>query len=304
MIWPGDEHLKLGKSSAFVKRDLRLLPLTEAEFEADFFLDRRFSTKRREVWKGLVIERESGALLAMEDASWPPPTVNDLATVLAYAMYRPWFGDHQRPRVIHLQDRPQWQELLPHLRQLGIEVALGEDLPWFGEAAIEWMQDKSARKQARPLAVTKIKEGLKSPFPTRKRTAADVPMALMLWAGEILKAGYPSLRKGIPAAYDPMSTVTVPLTADEWQAILNQPGIAKTKKFRPRLEAVAETGQAAGLSIDEWGRIMFALCGTRANREPGVRKRLLMLAGKIATSLSEALPIDGPPWAGGRWKDE
>jgi hypothetical protein len=120
----------------------------------------------------------------------------------------------------------------------------------------------------------------------------------------MLKAGYPSLRKGIPAAYDPMSTVTIPLTADEWQAILSQPGIAKTKKFRPRLEAVAETGQAADLSIDEWGRIMLALCGTRANREPGVRKHLLMLAGKIATSLSEVLPIDCPPWAGGRWKDE
>jgi hypothetical protein len=143
MIWPGCEQLKLGKSSAFVKRDIRSLPLTDAEFEADFFLDRRSSTKRRELWKGLVIERE---------------------------------------------------------------------------------------------------------------------------------------------------------------AIFSQPDIAKTKKFRPRLEVVAETGQAANLSIDEWGRIMLALCGRKANREPGVCKHLLMLAGKIATSLSEALPIDGPPWAGGRWK--
>ena len=304
MIWPGCEQLKLGKSSAFVKRDIRSLPLTDAEFEADFFLDRRSSTKRRELWKGLVIERESGALLAMEDAEWPPPTVNDLATVLAHAMCRPWFGDHQRPGVIYLRDRPQWQELLPHLQQLEIEVVLGEDLPWFGEAAIEWMQDKSARKQAKPLSVTKSKEELKRPFPTRKRTAADVPMALILWTGEMLKAGYPSLRKGIPAAYDPMSTVTIPLTADEWEAIFSQPDIAKTKKFRPRLEVVAETGQAADLSIDEWGRIMLALCGRGANREPGVCKHLLMLAGKIATSLSEALPIDGPPWAGGRWTGE
>ena len=30
------DKFKLGKS-AFVKRDLRLLPLTEAEFDADFF---------------------------------------------------------------------------------------------------------------------------------------------------------------------------------------------------------------------------------------------------------------------------
>ena len=148
MIWPGDQHLKLGKSSAFVKQDLRLLPLTDAEFEADFFFDQRFSTKRREIWKGLVVERETGALLVMEDAEWPPPTVNDLAKVLSYAMCRPWFGDHQRPRVVYLRDRPQWQELLPHLRQLDIDVVLGQELPWFDEAAIEWLQDKPEGREA------------------------------------------------------------------------------------------------------------------------------------------------------------
>jgi hypothetical protein len=158
MIWPGCENLKLGKASAFVKRDLRILPITDAEFEADFFLDPRFSTKRREVWKGLVIERESAGVLATEDAEWPPPTVNDLAKLLAYAMYRPWSGgDRQRPRAIYLRDRPQWQELLPHLRQFGIEVVLGLDLPWFDEAAIEWIQDKVARHAPRkPLVVGKI----------------------------------------------------------------------------------------------------------------------------------------------------
>jgi hypothetical protein len=30
-----NDRLKLGKGSRFIKRDLRLLPLTEAEFEAD-----------------------------------------------------------------------------------------------------------------------------------------------------------------------------------------------------------------------------------------------------------------------------
>ena len=86
-MWEWSDKLKLGKMSAFVKRDLRLLPLTDAEFEADFFLDRGFSTKRREAWIGMVIEREFGALLAMEDVEWPP-TVNDLATLLAHAMFR------------------------------------------------------------------------------------------------------------------------------------------------------------------------------------------------------------------------
>ncbi|MGO9108322.1 MAG: hypothetical protein ACLP9L_03735 [Thermoguttaceae bacterium] len=59
VMWMREESLKPGKSSALVKRDLRALPLTEAEFEADFPLDRKFSSKRREIWKGLVVERES-----------------------------------------------------------------------------------------------------------------------------------------------------------------------------------------------------------------------------------------------------
>ena len=67
MIWPWSEHLKLGKGSAFVKRDLRRLPLTDAEFEADFFLDLGLSTKRWEIWTGMVVEREIGAMLAMEN---------------------------------------------------------------------------------------------------------------------------------------------------------------------------------------------------------------------------------------------
>jgi len=54
-MWQWSEHLKLGKSSAFVKPDLRRLPLTEAEFEADFFLDPEFSTKRQERWMGRLI---------------------------------------------------------------------------------------------------------------------------------------------------------------------------------------------------------------------------------------------------------
>ena len=141
-MWEWSEHLKLGKSAAFVKRDLRALPLTEAEFEADFFLDRRFSTKRREIWIGMAVEREIGGQLAMEDVSYRPPTVNDLATLLAHAMLRPPDrDDRRRPGTIHLRDRPQWQELLPHLRQLGMEVVFSEDLPRFDAAAIEWIRE-------------------------------------------------------------------------------------------------------------------------------------------------------------------
>lgn len=145
-MWEWSDKLKLGKASAFVKKDLRPLPLTDAEFEADFFLDPVFSTKGQEHWKGLVIEREFDGLLALEDVQLPPPTVNNLAGLLYQAMRRPPnYEDRQRPRRIYLRDRPQWLELLPHLRQLEIEVVLGDDLPRFDEAVMDWVKKAKAR---------------------------------------------------------------------------------------------------------------------------------------------------------------
>ena len=293
-MWPWDEHLKLGKGSVFVKRDVRRLPLTDAEFEADFFLDRGFSTKRREVWMGMVIEREFGGVLAMEDVRLPPPTVNDLATLLARAMTRPpHYEDRQRPRIIHLRDRPQWQELLPHLRQLGMEVVFGDDLPRFDEAVVEWMQEDAARHAPeKPFAVDKIREDLKNPFPERKRTSLDATLDLLRWTDEMLKAGYPSARKGTPAAYDPMSTVAIHLTPGEIEAILTKTDIARTKKLKPRLEAMGEAQQDVDLSVSEWGRVIFSLCGAKG--EAKVHKELSIVARKIAEHLSEALSIDPP----------
>ena len=72
-MWEWSDRLKLGKSSAFVKRDLRALPLTDAEFEADVFLDPESSTIRQESWMGLVIEREVGGMLALENGSFRRP---------------------------------------------------------------------------------------------------------------------------------------------------------------------------------------------------------------------------------------
>ncbi|TVS20823.1 MAG: hypothetical protein EA424_02000 [Planctomycetaceae bacterium] len=161
-----NDKLKLGKGSRFVKRDLRLLPLTEAEFEADFFLVPS-STRPQELWMGMVITREFDDVLAMDDVQFPPPTVNNLANLLAHAMLRPLTDrDRQRPQRIHLRDRPQWPELFPHLKQLGIEVVLADDLPWFDEAVLEFVQHGTVRHV--PLTVMDeetIRDTLKSPFP-------------------------------------------------------------------------------------------------------------------------------------------
>jgi hypothetical protein len=94
--------------------------------------------------------------------------------------------------------------------------------------------------------------------------------------------------------YDPATVVPVQLTADELAAILTRPEIAKTKKLRPQLEAMAAEDQAIELDIHEWSRILLALCGTTA-KEKAVAKHSLRIARKIATHLAEAMGIEGPP---------
>lgn len=77
--------LKLGKGSAFVKRDLRQLPQTEDVWEADFLsLPRK---GRSQEWLGIVVSRKSEFPLATRYCEMAP-TVNDLASLLSNAMDR------------------------------------------------------------------------------------------------------------------------------------------------------------------------------------------------------------------------
>ena len=287
-MWEWCDNLKLNtSSSAFVKRDIRSLPVTDAEFEADFFLDPKYSTKRQERWAGMVIERESGAILAAEEVQLPPPTVNCLANLLAHAMLRPGFGDRQRPRIIHLRDRPPWEQLLPHLRQLGMEVVLRQDLPWFDEAAVEWIRESKTNK---PLSGDKIKAALRKPFPKRKRTWFTDSMALMEWSHAMFKGAYPSRENAVPL-YDPETVVPIHLAAEELEVILSQTRIAGTKKLRPRLEAMAAEDKAIELDINDWSGVVSALCGAKVDRQ-SAHKRMLKMATRIATQLAEALNIE------------
>jgi hypothetical protein len=289
-MWEWCDKLKLGKSSAFVKKNIRPLSLTEVEFEADFFLDPESSSKRQERWMGIVIEREFGGVLAMKDVRFPPPTVNGVANLLADAMLRPLdAGDRQRPSTIYLRDRPQWQEFLPHLRQLGIKVVLGEDLPRFDEAVIKWMQQTKTKT---PSSVYEIKAALRKPFPQRKRSRFTDAMDLMEWTDAMFKGAYPSRKVPVPA-YDPMTTIPIHLTTHELEAILTKTKISQTKKLRPQLEAMAAEDKAIDLDINDWSTVLFALCGSKV-KEVRVQKQLLGIAARIANHLAEALGIDPP----------
>jgi hypothetical protein len=166
-------------------------------------------------------------------------------------------------------------------------VVAAEELPRFDEAVIEWMREtKTAGKLP---SADEVKVTLNRPFPARKRTRHEAVMTLLEWTDGMSKGAYPRRHAPVPS-YDPTTTVSIHLTAEELGAIITETDIARTKKLRPRLEAMV-ADEPVDLSVDEWGTICLALCGSR-NKE--VSKHLLRIAIRIANTLAEALDIDGP----------
>ena len=66
-------------------------------------------------------------------------------------MRRPLVDFSHRPRILYLRARPEWAELLPHLKQIGIQAVSQDALPeWdrnFGELQA---QAEQARATAAP----------------------------------------------------------------------------------------------------------------------------------------------------------
>ena len=147
-----EERLKLGKGAAFVKSRLRHLPQEDDTWEADFLALPKPHTQSATHYQGLVVTRSDGILLA-DQAVHQRATVNDLATLLAYAMRRPLEGSAHRPRTIHRRGHHQWRELFPHLKELGMEVSIKPELPQAIKAHNEYvleMQRASSTRKTRP----------------------------------------------------------------------------------------------------------------------------------------------------------
>ena len=77
------------------------------------------------------------------------PTVNDLADLLADAMRRPLTGSARRPGRIHFRGNPRWDELFPHLKELGIEVTIHDELPELEEVCLDFLRQMRRRVLAR-----------------------------------------------------------------------------------------------------------------------------------------------------------
>src|SRR4051812_36096890 len=125
----GKEHarLKLGKRASFVKTHIKQLPQEKETWEAEFRALPKPADQADTHYLGLVVALPRGDPLVYMPVEYTP-TVNDLADLLADAMRRPLTGSARRPEHIHFRANPRWEELLPHLKELGIEVTVHDEL--------------------------------------------------------------------------------------------------------------------------------------------------------------------------------
>src|SRR5579871_2197096 len=113
--------LKLGKGSGFfVKSTLKRLPQQGDTWEVDFRRLPRGMMQNETPYVGLVVVERGGSVPAAMEIEGKP-SVNHLATLLGKAMRETSTGAAHRPRRIYVRGHRPWQELFPHLEELGIK---------------------------------------------------------------------------------------------------------------------------------------------------------------------------------------
>ena len=218
----GDEKLKLGKgASFFVKTQLRRLRQEDDTWEADFFPIPCSDSEHDGVWWGIVLSHSHENVLAQHTVE-EPPTVNDLARLLAEAMRRPLVDFSHRPRRLYLRARPEWAELLPHLKQIGIQVMSQEALPkWdrtFGDLLAQVEQARAGQgttltEGQRPAAGGRGKRMARSRKPAAKASQPTEPDKVRLYTLEVFIISGPVAKKF--AKKNPVVSRTIQIRGDQ-----------------------------------------------------------------------------------------
>jgi hypothetical protein len=156
--------LKLGKGSAFVKTHLKTLAQAEDTWEADFRAMPKPQGQTETHYLGLVVATLQGNPLVCLPVDYTPD-VNDLADLLAAAMRHPMTDQAHRPRRIVFRGNPRWEELFPHLRQLGIEVTVQNDIPAVEEVHTDFLRQMRRAKSAPLILRTASPTAVEQTFP-------------------------------------------------------------------------------------------------------------------------------------------
>jgi hypothetical protein len=188
-----NDKLILSKGSSFVKSRLSRLPRTDEVWEADIrpISVWGWDTQRHsELWLGMVLTRLENFHLAVL-ASERAPGVNDLADLLAKAMERPWVMGWRRPARLILRDNPQWGELIPHLRQLRIEVECRGELPLWDDAAAAYVRRLRATMRGHEVPILTYAPKLDETFPAVARwvkTVGRIEIGVQEGRGPVVRA--------------------------------------------------------------------------------------------------------------------
>ena len=187
------DKLVLGKGSKFVKSRLSCLSRTEEVWEADIQPISVWgwdAQSHGELWLGMVLTRLESFHLALL-ASERVPGVNDLADLLAKAMERPWVMGKRRPARLILRNNPRWEELIPHLRQLKIEVECQEELPLWDDAAEAYVRKLRATLRGREVPILTFAPKLDETFPAVARwvrTLGRIEIGVQEGRGSVVRA--------------------------------------------------------------------------------------------------------------------
>ena len=218
----GDEKLKLGKgASFFVKTQLRRLRQEDDAWEADFFPIPCSDSEHDGVWWGIVLSHSHENVLAQHTVE-EPPTVNDLARLLAEAMRRPLVDFSHRPRRLYLRARPEWAELLPHLKQIGIQVMSQAALPkWdrtFGDLLAQVEQARAGQgttltEEQRPTEGGRGKRMARSRKPAAKASPPTEQEKVRLYTLDVFIISGPVAEKF--AKKNPVMSRTIQIRGDQ-----------------------------------------------------------------------------------------
>lgn len=156
--------LKLGKGAPFDKSRLKRLRQENETWEADFRALPKPMMQNQTHYLGLVVKKRGGSLLANTQVEGRP-SANDLATLLANAMRRPLTEGAHRPRRLHVRGHRQWQELFPHLEELGIKVSARQELPKVKAAYEDHLRQTQEARRAKMVRPTAEQQSVEKLFP-------------------------------------------------------------------------------------------------------------------------------------------
>ena len=97
----------------------------------------------------------------------------------------------RRPAQILLRNNPQWQELVPHLKQLKIEVETQEELPLWDDAAAKYVRKLKATQVGRDVPIITFAPTLDETFPSVTlwvKTRGRIEIGVQEGRGSVVRA--------------------------------------------------------------------------------------------------------------------